>query len=344
MVRQFTIAMLGAIGVVLGAPGGAQARVACPSETATATVATMAAVSDAVFCLTNQIRTSYGLPAFRRDTRLDIAARLHSADMATRNTFAHTNLDGLDPTQRAALQGYASGVGENIAYGYANARAVVLGWMSSAGHCRNILGQAREIGVGSANPGRTYYTQDFGDYDWNASEAAAGGCPITVNLDTLVVPDSPSANPGGAGQAAAVKTPPVATSAAAPALAPVLGRLGLSTARVRSSGRGTTVSFTLTAPATVTFGLDRVLDGRRVGGRCVVASASTRGGGRCTRYKEVAGNLSADGRQGANRVRIRARAAGRRLASGRYRLRAIATDASGDASAERRVRLRVVRG
>jgi uncharacterized protein YkwD len=329
MARRRLIPLLAALALVALAPAGASAaaRTPCAAETAAPTAANLAQVSDAVYCLTNQIRTSYGLPAFRRDARLDAAARLHSEDMAARKYFAHATPEGRSPGDRAAAQGYPGGVGENIAYGYANARAVVLGWMASAGHCRNILGEGRDIGVGSANPAQPYYTQDFGNYDFGSGGAAAAGCPYKVDLSTLVVSDSPAPAPA-AGPLAALPgpLPAVVATAAGPAAAvatdalPALGRLGLDSARLRPGARGR-VSLTLSAPATVTFGFER-----RSGGR----------------YRMLRGSFAAEGREGANRFTFRARLNGRALAAGRYRLRAVATDDAGNASAPRRIGLRVI--
>jgi uncharacterized protein YkwD len=322
MARRLLSAVLVALAVAVAAPAGAQARTACPLESVAPTAGNLPQISDAVFCLTNQIRTSYGLPPFRRDARLDEAARLHSQDMATRNYFAHTNPEGLSPTDRAAAQGYPGGVGENIAYGYANARAVVLGWMNSAGHCRNILGEGRDIGVGTANPSRPYYTQDFGDYDFGSGGAAAAGCPYTIDLDTLAVPSAPpvEALPAAVNSALAAVTAPVAP-ALAQATAPVLRGLGLSSRRLRPGARAT-VTFELSAPATVTFRVERR-------------------SGSSGRYRTLRGSLVADGDEGANRFTFRARLNGRALTAGRYRLRAVATDDAGSASAVRRASFRV---
>jgi uncharacterized protein YkwD len=328
--RQLSVLLVAAAAAAI-APSGASAaaRIPCPGETAVPTAANLALVSNAVFCLTNQVRTSYGLAAFRRDARLDTAARLHSEDMAARNYFAHNTPEGLGPSDRSAAQGYPGGAGENIAMGYPTARAAVLAWMQSAGHCRNILGEGRDIGVGTANPSRPYYTQNFGDYDFGSGGAAAAGCPYTVNLDTLVLPDAlaavgqlPAVVPG---LVATVANP--ATSATSPtaavedAPAPALGRLGLSTVRLRPGGRGT-VSLTLSAPSTVALRFER-----RSGNR----------------YRLLSGSLVADGHEGANRFTFRARLRGRALAAGRYRLRVVATDDAGRASAPRRVGFRVVR-
>lgn len=322
MGRRSLTAVAIAVGMLLTAPVGAQARTACAAEESAPTAANSAQISDAIFCMTNQIRLGYGLAPLRRDARLDAAARLHSEDMAARNFFAHDTPEGLTPTDRAKAQGYKTGVGENIAAGYPTARAVMIGWMASTGHCQNILGEGRDVGVGTAPAPRPNYTQDFGDYDFGSGGAAAAGCPYKLDLDALVIPVTPP-GPLVAGPATRTSLPGAAPSAAAtaPAASPTLGRLGLSSARLRVRGR-VVVSFSLSAPATVAFRVER-----RVGGR----------------YAAMRGSLSARGRQGGNRFAFRGRLGGRVLAPGRYRLRAVATDGAGQASAMRRVSLRVVR-
>jgi uncharacterized protein YkwD len=343
MARRWIAAFVAALGIVLAAPVGAQARTACPAELSAPTAANSAQVSDAIFCITNQIRSSYGLAPFRRDARLDAAARLHSQDMAARNFFAHTTPEGLTPDDRAAAQGYPSGVGENIAYGYATARAVMIGWMASTGHCQNILGAARDIGVGTAPSARGgYYTQDFGDYDFGASGATAGGCPYTIDLDALVTPDvaSPPLTAALAATTAAQKPALPSATADAPA-GLVLGGLGLSSARLRVGGPAGVVSYTLSAPARVTFGVERRAAGRRAAGRCAARAPSNRGAPPCTRYTTLRGTLTDDGAQGANTFEFRGRLRGRRLAPGRYRLRVAAADDAGNHAPLQRVAFRV---
>lgn len=109
------------------------------------------------------------VPALRMEDHLRVAARCHSLDMAQNAYFDHTSQDGRSPWDRIAAAGYtrASWQGENIAAGYSTPEAVVSGWMSSAGHCTNIM-QAHfvDTGVGyaflSGSPYRSYWTQDFG--------------------------------------------------------------------------------------------------------------------------------------------------------------------------------------
>lgn len=122
---------------------------------------------DQVLDLINQERTSRGLTAFARDSRLDTAARLHSADMACSNYFDHNSLDGSTPWDRIHRQGYQySSAAENIAAGYATPTDVVDGWMGSSGHKANILDpDLTQIGIGYAHTDSSkygaYWTTDF---------------------------------------------------------------------------------------------------------------------------------------------------------------------------------------
>jgi uncharacterized protein YkwD len=72
--------------------------------------------------------------------QLEAAAASHSDDMASHNFLSHTGSDGLNVSDRVSSEGYAwRSVGENIAAGYETAKAAVNGWLSSHGHCANIM-------------------------------------------------------------------------------------------------------------------------------------------------------------------------------------------------------------
>jgi uncharacterized protein YkwD len=77
------------------------------------------------------------------------AAARHARDMATRNYFSHTSLDGRSLPQRVAAEGYAwTSVGENLAGGQTSVDGVIAGWLSSPGHCSNLMSQQFEaVGV-----------------------------------------------------------------------------------------------------------------------------------------------------------------------------------------------------
>ncbi|WP_298943492.1 CAP domain-containing protein [uncultured Psychromonas sp.] len=129
-----------------------------------------------VLALINQLRiesqtcgeTSY--PAVAEVTwssTLTLAATEHSNNMANYNFFDHTGLDGSTVGTRVTAQGYTwSRVSENIAAGQTSAQEVVDGWMSSEGHCANIMNaDVTEMGlacqVNSDSDYQRYWTQVF---------------------------------------------------------------------------------------------------------------------------------------------------------------------------------------
>ncbi|WP_158563246.1 CAP domain-containing protein [Chitinophaga silvatica] len=81
---------------------------------------------------------------------LEKAAYAHSKDMTDNHYFNHTGLNGSTPGGRLDAVGYNwSFYGENIANGSMDEQAVILGWLHSPDHCRNIMnGNFVEIGVG----------------------------------------------------------------------------------------------------------------------------------------------------------------------------------------------------
>lgn len=102
------------------------------------------------------------------DSKLRCAARFHSKDMSTLNFFSHTGSNGSNFTTRMGNAGYTwTAAGENIAAGQTTAAAVVSSWMSSTGHCNNIMnGNFKHLGVGYSYSAtatyKAYWTQDFG--------------------------------------------------------------------------------------------------------------------------------------------------------------------------------------
>lgn len=102
-------------------------------------------------------------PPLLLNAQLNEASLVHSEDMARNRFMGHEGSDGSSPTQRARRANYQYGVGENVAVGYPEAQAVVLGWMNSPGHCLNIMSPDwREMGAGFAESDRLYWTQLFG--------------------------------------------------------------------------------------------------------------------------------------------------------------------------------------
>jgi uncharacterized protein YkwD len=118
-----------------------------------------------VVAIVNRERAVKGCGAVKINDRLATAARLHSADQAAHDTMSHTGSDGSSFQERAERAGYSDAIGENVAYGYRTAEAVMDGWMNSSGHRANILNCAAKaigVGVAAAGNGTLYWTQVFG--------------------------------------------------------------------------------------------------------------------------------------------------------------------------------------
>ena len=119
--------------------------------------------------------------------------------------------------------------------------------------------------------------------------------------------------------------------------APAFAGLDLTRDAFRAR-RGTTVLYSLSEAAAVTFVVQRRTSGRRVNGRCVKRTRSNRTRPRCVRYVRVGAPRTEQATAGANRLRLRTR----RLKAGRYRLLAIAVDLAGNRSARSRIPFRIL--
>ncbi|HXH80249.1 CAP domain-containing protein [Nocardioides sp.] len=109
---------------------------------------------------TNLHRTLNGLAPLRPSACLGRFAQRHAQRMADQRRMFHRDLAPI--LRRCDL----SSVGENVAYGYSDSRAVVSdGWMLSAGHRKNILeARFRLVAVRAVQSGngRWYTAQVLG--------------------------------------------------------------------------------------------------------------------------------------------------------------------------------------
>ncbi len=95
------------------------------------------------------------------NNKLQSAAEVHSLDMTAHNFFSHTGSDGSSVSARADAQSYDwVAIGENIAAGQETAQEVIEGWLSSEGHCRNLMSSNyTEIAVACIADENTDYTR-----------------------------------------------------------------------------------------------------------------------------------------------------------------------------------------
>jgi uncharacterized protein YkwD len=135
-----------------------------PKPTSTKPKSRTTRLEDQVTSLVNAERGKAGCGRVRTNEKLRTAARGHSRDMAERDYFSHDSPDGRSPWDRARAAGYSQPIGENIAKGQRTPASVMVAWMNSDGHRRNILNcDAKAVGVGLAYDGNTpVWTQLFG--------------------------------------------------------------------------------------------------------------------------------------------------------------------------------------
>ena len=108
---------------------------------------------------TNAERTKRGLVALKVQNCLDTYAERLAAALAREQRLRHSDLGVILRACKLRT------VGENVAAGYPNGKAVTQGWMNSSGHRANILNRSfRLIGLGAVQDsrGRWWVAQTFG--------------------------------------------------------------------------------------------------------------------------------------------------------------------------------------
>ena len=125
-----------------------------------------AAMSAQTVSLLNGVRARRGLPALRRSSRLDRAARAQADWMARTGRLGHRGPDGSTPLRRIRAAGYgACHAAENVAYGPRGGAGVLRAWLSSPGHRRNALSsRVGEVGAAMRRDarGRAVWVMVFG--------------------------------------------------------------------------------------------------------------------------------------------------------------------------------------
>lgn len=161
-------------------------------------------------------------PPLTWSATLESAADMHARDMAIRRQMSHAGSDGSSVGQRASRLGYAwTTVGENVSAGYQTEAEALAGWMSSPGHCSNMMSAAfSEVGVAGAHAA----TDSFGWYRamvLGRPQAAAGGADglarLAAAVQTVVLPQAVleplnrlRSDTGRCGQPAQPAAPPLA--------------------------------------------------------------------------------------------------------------------------------------
>lgn len=182
-IRRLSLAGLG-IGVIACgvAPASAVGQTAsCPGADDPFASLTPAQAEVSVVCLSNAARQAVGLSRLDTHPQLRTAARRHAEDMHARDYFDHHAPSpaphGSDLLSRLKSAGYPlRSAGENLASGQATPRRATVAWLTSPGHCRNLLDPAfDEIGVGRA-AGAPIWVQVLGTRSTPSDAGHYSGC------------------------------------------------------------------------------------------------------------------------------------------------------------------------
>ena len=179
----------------LAAGPGAVTRAAAVTNCDTAE-AGITPEEQAFLTLLNQerARQSPAAPALKLSPNLNRAAAWKAVDSLVK--WDHIDSLGRSPKTRAAQCGYAAGMGENLANGFASAQSVFTAWMGSAGHKSNMLNPAYTVaGVGQHGGS---WTLDLGSFD----DSGQGAPPAQATPMPTSVPPAAAAAP-------TIQSPPV---------------------------------------------------------------------------------------------------------------------------------------
>lgn len=134
-----------ALVATLGACGGAPQTQSVAAQPVSATSSGGSMV--------NAIRARAGLPALRRNAKLDRAALAHAKDMAANAFMSHKGSDGSDLRARVKRVGYRwCTLAENVARGHRSDASAIEGWRTSPGHYRNMVKRkAKDFGMANVN-------------------------------------------------------------------------------------------------------------------------------------------------------------------------------------------------
>lgn len=155
-----------------------------------------------LYAMHNQQRVQAGLGSLRLNSALNSAAQAKAEHMIANNYWSHVAPDGTTPWYFFDQAGYDySNAGENLAYGFLTSEETMNGWMNSAGHRANILGNYADVGFGIAS-GPSYQGGE------NTVVVALFGTPVNYQ---------PAAQPAVTESAATTPPPALKPASAAPA-------------------------------------------------------------------------------------------------------------------------------
>ncbi|SHF60563.1 Cysteine-rich secretory protein family protein [Salegentibacter echinorum] len=111
--------------------------------------------------LVNDYRTTLELNSLYPKAEISLEARVHNFYMIEKGETSHDNFAARSNSLKKVLN--AKAIGENVAYGYRTANAVVDAWIESEGHRENLEGNFTHFGISVERDeaGRYYFTNIF---------------------------------------------------------------------------------------------------------------------------------------------------------------------------------------
>lgn len=180
--RHLSLCGLGAVAIVSALPSAAAGQItSCPGADDPFASLTQAQAEASVTCLSNAARIAAGLSTLKPHSRLRTAARRHADDMQTRGYFDHVAPapapHGTTLLARLGSSGYPlRAAAENLASGQPTPRRATAAWLTSPGHCNNLLDPAFvEVGVGRASAS-AIWVQVLGTRSTPSTAGSHPGC------------------------------------------------------------------------------------------------------------------------------------------------------------------------
>lgn len=163
---------------------------------------------------TNAARSANGLGGLALNSQLNNSAQAKAQDMANNNYWAHVSPSGTQPWYFFDQAGYSYvRAGENLAYGFMTSQGAIDGWMNSASHRANILGDYDDVGFGIVN------TPNYQSSGEQTIVVAHYGAPAAAPAPPppAAAPAAPSSPPPAAPAPSSEPTPTPAPTTPVPA-------------------------------------------------------------------------------------------------------------------------------
>ncbi|MDR7212443.1 CAP domain-containing protein [Flavobacterium piscis] len=112
--------------------------------------------------LINRHRENIGLKALIKVNHISFKSEEHSNYMIANRVVSHDNFSARSENIIKVLNAHK--VGENVAYNYKTSEGVLIAWLASGEHKKNIEGDYTHFGIAikiDAENGRKYYTNIF---------------------------------------------------------------------------------------------------------------------------------------------------------------------------------------